>query len=73
MDVFWEIAVCSLVDSALIMEAVSFSETSVSIYQTTCCHIPEDNHVHTCRHEHIKSHKFRLAVINVKPYLLFRP
>jgi hypothetical protein len=52
MDVFWEAAVCSLVDSALIMDAVSFSETSVSIYQTTRCYIPKDNHDHICRREH---------------------
>jgi hypothetical protein len=30
---------------ALMMEAVSTSETSVSIYQTARCNIPEDSHL----------------------------
>jgi hypothetical protein len=29
----------------LMMEAVSSAETSVCIYQTTWCNIPEDNHL----------------------------
>jgi hypothetical protein len=31
---------------ALIMEAVSTSETSVSLYQTARRNIPEDSHIH---------------------------
>jgi hypothetical protein len=31
---------------ALLMEAVSSSETSVNIYQTTRHNIPEDSHLH---------------------------
>jgi hypothetical protein len=31
------------------MEAVSSSETSVNIYHTTRCYIPEDSHLHTRR------------------------
>jgi hypothetical protein len=42
------------------MEAVSSSETSVSIYQTTWYNNPEDGHLHTCHHENLKSH---LAVL----------
>jgi hypothetical protein len=34
---------------ALMMEAVSTSETSVIIYQTTRRNIPEDSHLHTRR------------------------
>jgi hypothetical protein len=30
----------------LLMEAVSTSETSVNIHETTQCNIPEDNHLH---------------------------
>jgi hypothetical protein len=40
----------------LIMEAVSSSETSFNIYQTARCYVPEDNHLHTCRRENLKSH-----------------
>jgi hypothetical protein len=37
--VFWDIAI------ALMMEAVSSSETSVNIYQTTRRNIPEDSYI----------------------------
>jgi hypothetical protein len=40
----------------VMMEAVSFSETLVSIYQTAWFNIPEDSHLHTCCHENLKSH-----------------
>jgi hypothetical protein len=33
---------------ALMMEAVSTSETSVNFYQTTRRNIPEDSHIHIC-------------------------
>jgi hypothetical protein len=42
------------------MEAVSFSETSVSIYQTTRCNIPEDSHYHARHLEDLKSHQATL-------------
>jgi hypothetical protein len=61
MTVFWDVATCSLVEIdrrfiALMMEAVSSSEMLVSIYQTTRRNIPEDSHLHTRRHENLKSH-----------------
>jgi hypothetical protein len=34
------------VDNALMMEAVSPSETPLIIYQTTQCYIPEDSHLY---------------------------
>jgi hypothetical protein len=40
MAIFWDAAI------ALIMEAVSSSEMSVSIYDTTRRNIPEDSHLH---------------------------
>jgi hypothetical protein len=40
------------------MEAVSSSETSVNIYQTTRRNIPEDSHLHARRRENLKSHVF---------------
>jgi hypothetical protein len=51
MAVFWDVAPCSLVESnrlisnfiALMMEAVSTPETSVSLYQTIRRNIPEDS------------------------------
>jgi hypothetical protein len=36
---------------AFMMEAVSTSETSVNIYQTTRRNIPEDSHLHARRRE----------------------
>jgi WD40 repeat protein len=42
--VFCDIALFSLVDIEGGLEVVSSSETSVSIYQTTQCYIPEDGH-----------------------------
>jgi hypothetical protein len=57
MSVFWDVALCSLVEVyrrftdaycllssfiALILEAVSTSETSFSIYKTARYKIPED-------------------------------
>jgi hypothetical protein len=38
------------------MEAVDTSETTVNFYDTTRCDKPEDSHVHTRRHENLKSH-----------------
>jgi hypothetical protein len=38
------------------MEAVSTSETSVNFYETTRRNILEDSHLHTHRHENLKSH-----------------
>jgi hypothetical protein len=41
---------------ALMMEAVSTSETPVNFYETTRRNIPEDNHLHTRHRENLKSH-----------------
>jgi hypothetical protein len=38
---------------ALIMEAVSTTETYVNVYQTKWRNIPEDSHIHTCRRENL--------------------
>jgi hypothetical protein len=42
---------------ALMMEAVSTSETSVNFYQTTQRNIPEDSHLHTRHRKNLKSKK----------------
>jgi hypothetical protein len=42
---------------ALMMAAVSTSETSINFYQTTRRNVPEDSHLHTCRCENLQSHK----------------
>jgi hypothetical protein len=39
-----KIASFGIVHHVVMTKAVSYSETSVSIFQTTRCHIPEDNH-----------------------------
>jgi hypothetical protein len=41
--VFWDVAPCSHVEVALMMEAVLTSETSVSFNMTTRRYIPEDS------------------------------
>jgi hypothetical protein len=41
---------------ALMMEAVSTSETSGNIYQTTPHNIPEDSHLHTHCHKNLQPH-----------------
>jgi hypothetical protein len=40
---------------SLTLVTVSSSETTVSVYQTTGCNIPEDSHLHTSRRENLKS------------------
>jgi hypothetical protein len=42
------------------MEAGSTSETSVNCYQSTRRNDPEDSHLHTRRHENLKSHLVNL-------------
>jgi hypothetical protein len=44
--------------TALMMEAVSTSETSTSFYQTARRNSAEDSHLYTCRRENLKSHDF---------------
>jgi hypothetical protein len=60
MAVFWDAAPCNLVSTdrlvALMVEAVNLSETSVHIYEPTARSIPVDSHLHTRRHENLKSH-----------------
>jgi hypothetical protein len=46
----------------LMMEAVSSSEISVSIYQTTRCNIPDVSHLHTRRRENFKYHAAAIFV-----------
>jgi hypothetical protein len=46
MTVFWDATPCRLI-IALMMKAVSTSETSVNFYQTTRRKIPEHSHLHT--------------------------
>jgi hypothetical protein len=48
---------CCVVRAMLLIEAVSSSETSVSVYQYTRCNIPEDSHLYTYFLEKLKFHK----------------
>jgi hypothetical protein len=45
----------SIPGRAMMMEAVSTSETSVNFYQTTRRNIPEDSHLHNRRRKNLKS------------------
>jgi hypothetical protein len=67
MTVFLDVTPCSLVEMdrhfrgafliiALMMEAVSFSETSVNFYATTRRYNPEDSHLRSHRRENLKSY-----------------
>jgi hypothetical protein len=60
MAVFWVAVLCSITEIyrliALMMEAASTSEMSVNLNQTTWSYNPEDSHLHTCRHEDLKSY-----------------
>jgi hypothetical protein len=65
MTVFWDFEPCSVVgidrllrgSVVLTSEAVSTSETSVTIYETTRRSIPEDSHLHTRDHENLIPHR----------------
>jgi hypothetical protein len=74
MAVFWDVAPCSVVEIdrrfrrgliALMMKAVSTSETSVNFYQRIRHNIPEESHLHTRLRENLNCHKrkncFQLA------------
>jgi hypothetical protein len=50
----------------LMMEEVISSESSVNMYQTIRCNIPEDSHLHTRRRENLKSHKNMISNNNSK-------
>jgi hypothetical protein len=68
MAVFWIVVPCSLVKTnrrfrnaycliiALMMKTVSTPETSVHFYQITRRTILEDSHLHSARHDNLKSH-----------------
>jgi hypothetical protein len=51
------------------MKAVSTSETSVNICQTTQRNILEDSNPHTRRHENLKSQIFNSIVTHVLKHL----
>lgn len=57
--VFWLVAPCRVI--AIMVEAVSSSETSLGIFQTTRCHNPEDAHLHTCLRENLKYHSIKYS------------
>jgi hypothetical protein len=70
MSIFRDVALCSMVETdrrfrgayclhhqgALVMEALSTSETSVDFYHTARRNIPEESHLHAHRRENLISH-----------------
>jgi hypothetical protein len=54
-------------------EAISSYETSVNIYQTTWCYIPEDSHLHyglmTGSLPHYKQLQVKLVVLGIEKFL----
>jgi hypothetical protein len=58
-----EVLIASVI--ALMMEAVSTSQTSANFYQTTRRNIPEDSHLHIRRRKKLKSHKHSLVVVRL--------
>jgi hypothetical protein len=63
MTVFCDVAPYNII--ALMMEAVSISETSLDFYETTGRNIPEDSNLHTRRHENLKSHRINVVLTMV--------
>jgi hypothetical protein len=54
------------------MEAEITSETSTNFYEATRRNIPEDSHLHTRRHQNLKSHQtfsFRLTIRNYPAHI----
>jgi hypothetical protein len=62
--ILWDVAACSLGDGALMMAAVSTSETLVNLYHTARRNIPEDSHLRTHRRENRKSHRISLKSLS---------
>jgi hypothetical protein len=62
MIAFWDVAPCSLVEVA----EVHTSEMSVYFNETTWHYIPEGYHIHTCRHENVKSNVTKISFSTVK-------
>jgi hypothetical protein len=76
-DVFWDVALYSVVKFTdvlevftasimrvitLMLEAVSISERSVNFYKTTQHNIPEDINLHSDHLENVGSHPFNLLL-----------
>jgi hypothetical protein len=57
---------------ALMIEAVSTSETSVNFYETSRSSILEGCHLHTRSRENFKSHRFKVFE-NKLPRRIFEP
>jgi hypothetical protein len=66
ITVFWDVAPCSLVETdrliALMMEAVSTSETSINFYQITRLNNQEDSHLQ----EPLKFHLLFAVIANAE-------
>lgn len=60
--------------TTLMMEAIIFSETSLSISQTTRRYIPGDRHLNTLRLENLKSYQKRVVCqsTSVATYLILK-
>jgi hypothetical protein len=54
---------CNVCYHHLDEECSSMSETSVCLYQTTLCNIPQRCHLHIRRHENLKSHIYTLLFL----------
>jgi hypothetical protein len=52
--------------NALMIKAAHTSETSVNVCQTTRCNNPQDSHLHTRRHDNLKSPSFMRLTAKVK-------
>jgi hypothetical protein len=63
-----EVLIVSII--AFMVAAVSTSEMSVNIYQTTRPNIPEDSHLHSRRRENLKSHSILCSSNAVLEFLV---
>jgi hypothetical protein len=55
MTVFWDGAPCSLVEVALMMEAVSTCETAINFYKAVWHNIPENSQLHPLSVHHTET------------------
>jgi hypothetical protein len=53
---------------ALMMDVESNNNISVNFYETAWCNFPEDNHLHTCHHKNLKSHKYSICFNTSKDF-----
>jgi hypothetical protein len=72
MAVFWVVAPCNLVEVyRRLRGACCLHNQGNSFYKTTQCNDPEDSHLHTRRHENLKSHILQMCSLYFAYFIKF--